>query len=96
VYDLVYVTINILDEKGNFVPKANNLVHFEVSGGGKIVGVDNGYQANLSSFKASKINAFNGKCLVIIQSNKKNEDIKLKVSAEEGVSSASLQIETEE
>ncbi|HMR15790.1 MAG TPA: beta-galactosidase GalB [Mariniflexile sp.] len=95
-YDLVYVTINILDEKGNFVPKANNLVHFEVSGGGKIVGVDNGYQANLSSFKASKINAFNGKCLVIIQSNKKNEDIKLKVSAEEGVSSASLQIETEE
>jgi len=94
-YDLAYVTVNILDAKGNVVPKADNLIHFEVSGGGKIVGVDNGYQANLSSFKASEIKAFNGKCLVIIQSNKKNETVILKATSEKGITSNSIQIEVD-
>lgn len=93
-YDLVYVTVNVLDTKGTLVPKANNLINFQVTGGGKIVGVDNGYQANLSSFKASEIKAYNGKCLVIIQSNKKDEIINLKASTEEGIQSASIQIQT--
>jgi len=79
-YDLVYVTVNILDNHNNLVPKADSLIHFEVSGGGKIVGVDNGYQANLSSFKAKSIKAYNGKCVVIIQSNGKVENITLKAS----------------
>ena len=95
-YDLVYVTVNVLDEKGNLVPKADNLIRFEVYGGGKIVGVDNGYQANLSSFKASEIKAFNGKCVVIIQSNKKNADILFKASGSEGLKTVSIEIETED
>ncbi|WP_308990980.1 sugar-binding domain-containing protein [Mariniflexile litorale] len=93
-YDLVYVTVNILDSNGKFVPKADNLIHFEVEGGGKIVGVDNGYQANLSSFKAKEIKAFNGKCLVIIQSNGKHDDIKLRASTDDGAMEASIEIET--
>lgn len=94
-YDLVYVTVNVLDYKENLVPKADNLIKFEVSGGGKIVGVDNGYQANVSSFKVSEIKAYNGKCLVIIQSNKKDDVINLKASTEGGIQSASIQIQTE-
>lgn len=93
-YDLVYVTVNILDSEGNFVPKADSLIHFEVEGGGKIVGVDNGYQANLSSFKAKEIKAFNGKCLVIIQSNGKDDDIKLTASTDGEVIKTSIEIET--
>ena len=93
-YDLVYITVNMLDAQGNFVPKADNLIHFEVEGGGKIVGVDNGYQANLTSFKAKEIKSFNGKCLVIIQSNGKKDDIKLKASANNGILKASIEIET--
>ncbi|MEN3323115.1 sugar-binding domain-containing protein [Mariniflexile soesokkakense] len=93
-YDLVYVTVNILDAEGNFVPKADNLIRFEVEGGGKIVGVDNGYQANLSSFKAKEVKAFNGKCLVIIQSNGKSDDIKLTASIGDGVVKTSIDIET--
>ncbi|MDO7170869.1 sugar-binding domain-containing protein [Mariniflexile sp. AS56] len=93
-YDLVYVTVSMLDSENNFVPKADNLIHFEVEGGGKIVGVDNGYQANLTSFKAKKIKAFNGKCLVIIQSNGKNDDIKLTASIDGGVFKTSIEIET--
>src|SRR5690606_29137209 len=40
--DLIFVTVNILDDKNILVPKADNLVQFEITGGGKIVGVDNG------------------------------------------------------
>ena len=94
-YDLVYVTVNIKDADGNLVPKANNLVNFEVTGGGKIVGVDNGYQANLSSFKSSKIKAFNGKCVVIIQSNGKAETILLKASSNIGNTEKSIKIKTD-
>ncbi|HEY1193676.1 sugar-binding domain-containing protein [Flavobacterium sp.] len=80
-YDLVYVAISMLDKDGNLVPNAMDLVNFEVTGGGKLVGVDNGYQANLESFKANSCKLFNGKCVAIIQSNGKKENIKLKATS---------------
>lgn len=89
--DLIFVTVNIKDDKGVLVPRADNLVQFEVTGGGKIVGVDNGYQASMEPFKANKRKAFNGKCLVIIQSNYKNEPITLKATSE-GLASETLKI----
>ncbi|MDW8849423.1 glycoside hydrolase family 2 TIM barrel-domain containing protein [Flavobacterium sp. MMLR14_040] len=79
-YDLVYVTVSIADAAGNLLPNANDLINFEVSGGGKLVGVDNGYQANLDSFKANSCKLFNGKCIAIIQSTGKRETIKIKAS----------------
>lgn len=94
-YDLVYVTVNVLDDNNNIVPKADDLIEFEVSGGGKIVGVDNGYQANLSSLKANKIKAYNGKCVVIIQSNGKAETITLKASSTIGNTEKSINIKTD-
>ena len=93
-YDLVYVTVNIKDTLGTLVPKADNLINFEVTGGGSIVGVDNGYQGNLSLFKAKQIQAYNGKCVVIIQSNGKNEAVTLKASDESAGLAASIEIKT--
>src|SRR5690606_14016611 len=89
--DLIFVTVNIQDDKGVLAPRADNLVKFDISGGGKIVGVDNGYQASLEPFKASQRKAFNGKCLVIIQSNYKNEPITLKATSK-GLTSETLTI----
>ncbi|MET3026937.1 sugar-binding domain-containing protein [Flavobacterium sp. UW10123] len=80
-YDLVYVTVSMLDKDGNVLPNAMDLINFEVNGGGKLVGVDNGYQANLESFKANSCKLFNGKCVVIIQSNGKGGNIQLKATA---------------
>jgi beta-galactosidase len=85
-YDLVYVTVSITDTAGNLVPNANHKIDFEVTGGGKLVGLDNGYQANLDSFKASSYKVFNGKCIAIIQSNGKKENIQLKASTVNGMS----------
>ncbi len=67
--DLSFITVKITDDKGNLVPDAGNTVNFDVQGEGFIAGVDNGYQAGLESFKADHIKAFNGMCLLIVQSN---------------------------
>ncbi|MGS2765165.1 glycoside hydrolase family 2 TIM barrel-domain containing protein [Sinomicrobium sp. M5D2P9] len=79
---LCFVTVNVVDKDKNIVPKANNKVFFEVSGGAKIVGVDNGYQADTTSMKSPEKNAFNGKCLVILQSDGSGEKAVLKARSE--------------
>ena len=94
-YDLVYVTVSIIDAAGNLLPTANDLINFEVSGGGKLVGVDNGYQANLDSFKANSCKLFNGKCIAIIQSIGKRETIKIKASTGNGIPDAVLELKVD-
>lgn len=91
-YELVYVTVSIVDEDGNMLPNANDLINFEVTGGGKLVGVDNGYQAGLDSFKASSCKVYNGKCIAIIQSNGKKGKIQLKASTGNGISDSIIEI----
>ena len=94
-YDLVYVTVSIVDKDGNLSPNANDLINFEVTGGGKLVGVDNGYQANLDSFKASSCKLFNGKCIAIIQSNGKKKDIQLKASTGNAITGSAIEIKVD-
>ena len=74
--DLAYIHYEIVDEGGNVVPTANNLVHFNLHGQGQIVGVDNGEQASRERYKAQKDGtwqrkAFNGKGVVIVKSTEK-------------------------
>jgi len=40
--DLSIITVAVTDAQGRVVPVAGNLVNFEISGGGKIIGVGNG------------------------------------------------------
>ncbi len=40
--DLSVITVAVTDAQGRLVPVADNLVSFEISGGGKIIGVGNG------------------------------------------------------
>jgi beta-galactosidase len=40
--DVSVVTVAVMDAQGRVVPIADNLVHFEISGPGKIIGVGNG------------------------------------------------------
>lgn len=94
-YDLSFVTVSIVDKNGILSPKANDLVHFEITGGGKIVGVDNGYQAGWDSFKANSCKVFNGKCILIIQSNGKKEQIQVKATTASGIEQALLNIKVE-
>lgn len=75
--DLSFITVDILDEKGNFVPDAGNEITFTLEGPGKIVGLANGDPTNHESFKGNKHSAFNGKCLVIVQAERQTESLQL-------------------
>ncbi|HEY8205789.1 MAG TPA: beta-galactosidase GalB [Pyrinomonadaceae bacterium] len=91
--DLSFVTVKIVDKNGTVVPRADNLVNFEISGPGFIAGVDNGSEISHESFKANHRKAFHGMALAIIQSNGKGGRINLKATAD-GLSSGSVVIET--
>lgn len=65
--DLSFITVEVVDENGIMVPTAGNQIQFEIEGDAKIVGVDNGNPVSHESFKGSTIKAFNGKCLVVVQ-----------------------------
>jgi len=67
--DLSFVTVDVADANGLTVPTANNSISFSCTGAGTIVGVDNGDPGNHLSMKASICPAYNGKCLVIVQSS---------------------------
>lgn len=79
--DLAFVHVSIEDAQGNLVPTASNEISFNVVGEGFIAGVDNGFQASLTSLKANKKEAYNGKCLAIIQSKDRAGTIHLKANA---------------
>jgi beta-galactosidase len=91
--DLSFITAEVLDKEGTFVPDAGNLVKFEISGPGKIIGVDNGSQTSHESFKNNFIKAFNGICLVVVQSSLKPGKIFLKAKSE-GMDEQTVVIET--
>lgn len=87
----VHLEVNILDEDGNFVPYADNLINFDIKGPAKNIGVENGDPLDLSSNKSNQRKAFNGKCLMILQSSKQMGKILVKVTAD-GLQSANIEI----
>lgn len=89
--DLSFVTVKIVDADGNLVPYADNLVNFQIAGEGFIAGVDNGSQISHEPFKADYRKAFNGMCLVVIQSNGKKGKISLQ-AASEGLKETSIEL----
>src|SRR5690554_458657 len=80
--DLSFVTVEVVDFRGNLCPKADNQIYFELAGNGKIVGVDNGNPISMESFIEPQRKAFYGKCLVVIQSGKEAETMKLRAVSE--------------
>lgn len=81
--DLSFITVKVLDKDGNMVPDADNLIHFNVSGNGFVAGVDNGLQTSMEPFKASYRKAFNGMCLLIVETGKKPGIIEVEATSDE-------------
>lgn len=89
--DLVWVTADMLDANGVFVPIANNKITFTVSGG-TILGTDNGDPTDVSSALSSNIrDAFCGKALCVIRPNAADGNLTITASAN-GMTSKSITI----
>ena len=96
--DVSVITVTAHDEQGREVPIADNLIQFDLSGAGKIIGVGNG---DPSSHEADKYlngkyqrRLFNGKCQVIVQAIRQAGVIELKATSVR-LRAATLQIKAE-
>src|ERR1041385_5201271 len=79
--DDLHVAWRVPFEEGTLVPRADNLVHFDISGPGFIAGVDNGSEISHESFKGNQRKAFHGMALAIVQTKGKAGTIRLKATA---------------
>lgn len=67
--DLSYITVKVTDAEGNLCPLADNLVHFDLEGPGKIAAVGNGDATSTEPFVAPHRKAFHGMCMLILCSD---------------------------
>ncbi len=91
--DLSFVTVKVVDSNGILVPRADNLINFEIHGVGKIVGVDNGLQTSHEPFQANYRKAYNGLCLAVVQASETSGRITLKASSD-GLAGSEIVINT--
>ena len=68
--DLAFLTVEALDAQGRAVPVASNLIHFNVTGAGVLIGVGNGDPNCQESDKGPTRSLFNGLAQTIVQSTK--------------------------
>ena len=87
----VHLEFNVLDKDCNFVPNASNLISFKITGPANNIGVENGDPLDLASTKINQRNAFNGKCLLILQSKMETGVITVEASSE-GLESSTIEV----
>jgi len=79
--DVVQIEYSVVDANGTMHPEADNLIEFEVSGPGKIIGVENGDILDHSPHKVNYRKVFKGKCLLLIQATDKKGAIVVKATS---------------
>jgi beta-galactosidase len=89
------VHVDVVDDKGNVVPDADNLINFSISGDGKLIGLDNGNPRDDTSFKLNSRKAFNGHAYAVIQAGRKAGDMVLTVQGD-GLKPASVTIKAQQ
>ena len=79
--DMIFAEISVLDKDGNAVENARNRIHVEVSGAGRLVGLDNGDSTDYEQYKTDSRRLFSGKLLAMIASKTEPGEIVMKVSS---------------
>lgn len=79
--EFIFVEISAVDKDGVFVANANDRVFVNVSGAGRLVGLDNGDSTDYEQYKGTSRRLFTGKLLAIIAPVKDSGEITLTVSS---------------
>lgn len=79
--DMVFVEVSTVDQDGNPVENARNRINVEVSGAGRLVGMDNGDSSDYEQYKTNSRKLFYGKLLIMIAAKSAAGVIELKVSS---------------
>ncbi|MFV0291611.1 MAG: beta-galactosidase GalB [Mangrovibacterium sp.] len=80
--DLAFITVRVLDERGEFIRNADNLLHFSIEGEGEIVATDNGDPSDMVGFSSKERNAFSGMALCVVRGKKLEGEVVLSVQSE--------------
>lgn len=91
--DLCYVTVSVVDKKGNLRPTAANQLKFDVKGAGTFRAACNGDATSLEQFHLPTMKTFSGKLVVTLQSSDIAGNIEL-VASGSGVKSGKCTIKT--
>lgn len=92
--DISFVTVSVVDDKGNPCPTATNQLSFEVTGNGVYRAACNGDATSLERFHLPTMKLFSGKLVVLVQSTTSPGDIKLSVRGE-GLKNGELLLKAE-
>ena len=80
-HDITFVDVTAADHAGNPVWNARDHIHITVSGGGCLVGTDNGDSTDTDGYKSCSRRLFNGKLLLIIGSTGSAEDAIVRIES---------------
>lgn len=85
--DLIFVEIGADDAAGHPVQNANNRVNVNVTGAGRLLGLDNGDSTDYDQYKGLSRRLFSGKLMAIIGATNEEGPIRIEVTSE-GLESA--------
>lgn len=89
--DIAFVEISTVDVNGIPVGNARNRIRVEVSGAGRLVGLDNGDSTDYDSYKGDNRRLFSGKLLAMIESTLEPGEITVRAYSE-GLETAELRL----
>ena len=91
--DLCFISIEVQDADGRFVPTADPMIEFSVEGPGAVVATDNGDPTNMTTFSSPSRKAFNGRVLAIVRANKGSSGILTVTAQAAGLQTAKITIQ---
>ncbi|ANX00919.1 glycoside hydrolase [Thermoclostridium stercorarium subsp. leptospartum DSM 9219] len=91
--DLIFVEINVVDENGIEVENASNRVFVNVTGAGRLVGLDNGDSTDFDQYKGLSRRLFNGKLMAIVAATLEPGSITVEVTSK-GLEGCRLELQS--
>jgi beta-galactosidase len=80
--DLSYITVEVIDERGQIVPNVTLPIRFTVTGAGELAATGSSAPDDASSFRAPIRKTYDGRCLAILRPKGDAGKITLKAEAE--------------
>jgi hypothetical protein len=79
--DLAQVLVTVVDNNGLPVVFAENTIHCEIIGDGKIIATENGKPVAYDNYRSNVHNSWNGNLMVYVKANNPSGDIQLKITS---------------
>ncbi len=93
-HDVTQIELDVTDKDETLVPDAANLVECNISGPGRILGIENADLQSTEDYKSTSRHVYQGRLRIYVQSRKASGKIKIEVSSA-GLKGAILSIDSQ-